>query len=431
MRVSSSEGLHAHYSTTRAPSYTSAPQHSLSTQVFDAPIQSLQYEQGWNARRAQARIQLKQTVASTIAQREPPGHSTYAITLSTLPRMSPSPLAQSRAVHDRTDSGERYLPRNNHPTSNPPQLLERPSSVGGTTGQADRYSLDTRSSRHLRTDSSSYHSGRDSAIRRPRSGCSDQSYTLQAIPPMRTMLPSPYQHHYPNVAFHQHQYDIAVGQSARSMNSKTVPASRTSSLPIYNMMVDTHSPRSSPRPKPQRYYSQVERAHIESLAALTASSHEHTSNHRRSPPVVTFTHESWLNANPHYEYVKHPISNQQHSRSRSSATIPHRVRSPPQKDRAMSVDMATYTQSLEKRAMPSRENLTMWKLERETAKLGFADKHRALVKERVRRANELESEKEKELMMIREMSADEDEKGSEKEGGCLSGLFRRFRLGKK
>ncbi|KAJ4399714.1 hypothetical protein N0V91_009258 [Didymella pomorum] len=54
--------------------------------------------------------------------------------------------------------------------------------------------------------------------------------------------------------------------------------------------------------------------------------------------------------------------------------------------------------SFETRTVPKRESLTQWKNEREEARVNMHMDHKARMQERVRRANELEQEREKELV---------------------------------
>ena len=82
--------------------------------------------------------------------------------------------------------------------------------------------------------------------------------------------------------------------------------------------------------------------------------------------------------------------------------------------------------SLEKRVVPKRESLTQWKAEREAAEPGGT--RRAHMKERVRRANELEEERERELMKMGKGTGMEGKE--KKEGtGCFRGFLGCFGLG--
>ena len=73
--------------------------------------------------------------------------------------------------------------------------------------------------------------------------------------------------------------------------------------------------------------------------------------------------------------------------------------------------------SFETRTVPKRESLTQWKKEREEAKTNLHLKNKARMQERVRRANELEQEKEKELMSMGKRPAKAESRR------CFGGLF--------
>jgi hypothetical protein len=67
--------------------------------------------------------------------------------------------------------------------------------------------------------------------------------------------------------------------------------------------------------------------------------------------------------------------------------------------------------------VPKRESLTQWKKEREEAKANLHLDNKARMQERVRRANELEQEKEKELVLMGKRPAKAESRG------CFGGLF--------
>ena len=69
--------------------------------------------------------------------------------------------------------------------------------------------------------------------------------------------------------------------------------------------------------------------------------------------------------------------------------------------------------------MPKRESLTQWKKEREHAMANLKTDHKARIQERVRRANEQELEREKELVQMRK----------KRSGGCFGGLLGLLRGG--
>ncbi|KAF2036114.1 hypothetical protein EK21DRAFT_96094 [Setomelanomma holmii] len=83
------------------------------------------------------------------------------------------------------------------------------------------------------------------------------------------------------------------------------------------------------------------------------------------------------------------------------------------------------------KSVPRRESLTKWKSEREEAKAEFDGIQRAKMKERVRRANEMELEKEKELQALGKGAEKSARvlgmglKDGNKRSGCFGGLFRR------
>lgn len=84
----------------------------------------------------------------------------------------------------------------------------------------------------------------------------------------------------------------------------------------------------------------------------------------------------------------------------------------------------------ERKFVPKRESLTQWKAEREAARAKGEGIQRAKTIERVRRANELELEREKELMeMGKSIVLDEKETvkwTKERESGCFGGLLAAF-----
>ncbi|KAJ4381058.1 hypothetical protein N0V86_003405 [Didymella sp. IMI 355093] len=73
--------------------------------------------------------------------------------------------------------------------------------------------------------------------------------------------------------------------------------------------------------------------------------------------------------------------------------------------------------SFETRTVPKRESLTQWKKEREEAKANMHMDHKARMQERVRRANELEQEREKELVEMGKRPAKAESRS------CFGGLF--------
>ncbi|KAI4658048.1 uncharacterized protein J4E78_006438 [Alternaria triticimaculans] len=77
-----------------------------------------------------------------------------------------------------------------------------------------------------------------------------------------------------------------------------------------------------------------------------------------------------------------------------------------------------------RRAIPTRESLSQWNSEREEAKMGLGDMHRADMKERVRRANELELDKEQELVHLEKKASGV---AQEEARGCFGAMLRLFK----
>lgn len=67
--------------------------------------------------------------------------------------------------------------------------------------------------------------------------------------------------------------------------------------------------------------------------------------------------------------------------------------------------------------MPKRESLTQWKKEREDTRASMQTDHKARMQERVRRANELEQEREKELVEMGKRPVKTESRS------CFGGLF--------
>jgi hypothetical protein len=122
---------------------------------------------------------------------------------------------------------------------------------------------------------------------------------------------------------------------------------------------------------------------------------------------------SYLNPPPQYSPLPqhHAIINVQ-SHTTLSNPIPNKRRLPP--------IQADY----EKRPVPKRESLTQWKAERDEAKAEVVGTRKEHMKERVRRANELEQERERELMKLGKGTAIK-----EKERGCFGGFLGMLGLG--
>lgn len=189
----------------------------------------------------------------------------------------------------------------------------------------------------------------------------------------------------------------------------------------------------------QRHQIEIQRARLESLAALTAQG-EGPQVHHRSPSLTSDHRSSLPSQRRRYS------SNQGRPRSDSHLKPPprhtpfhqQRVRANSRTDGGnveQALDARDSTQhrvSLEQRTVPKRESLTQWKTEREEAKVQFEGQQRAKMKERVRRANEMELVREKELMELGKGTAEvketeQEDVQSQKERGCFGGLWGAWR----
>jgi len=91
--------------------------------------------------------------------------------------------------------------------------------------------------------------------------------------------------------------------------------------------------------------------------------------------------------------------------------------------RRPNISMAPHRRSpgVGRHAIPTRESLSQWNSEREEAKMGLGDMHRADMKERVRRANELELEKEQALVDLEKKASGVTRKRAR---GCFGAMLR-------
>ncbi|CAO2651050.1 Nn.00g093470.m01.CDS01 [Neocucurbitaria sp. VM-36] len=424
--------------TERQPMHASASRRSQSSQTSWA-TDTRRYEEGWNARRERARAQHEQAVAQTRDQRQVSGHRLRIGSQTSLPSTTPLPSSQSSQDYLRSYASHHQLLRNSRSISGFPPTMARRSSFGASTstGHSSQRDFDTESSERASTDSSSYHSVHESAVRRSRSGSSTQSFTLQAGPPMPNPFASPVQRYYLNPA--QSHKGVSQGQLSTPMPRRPVPTNRSMSLPIIRVQDVSgtrhdgrqSASRLSMKSSQQKQYIDIQTARLETLAALTASRHDPYMAKRASPPMTKSTHLQHTSAfsPPNRNSYRHSTSR---SRSRSS------LQPPPPAYQTSNTANIIYAQNpdkqgllpppdidFEKRVVPKRESLTQWKAEREEARAEFDGMRRENTKERVRRANELEQEKEKELLMMGKGTVVvEEEEG--KEVGCFSSLFAMF-----
>ncbi|KAI4701978.1 hypothetical protein J4E81_002339 [Alternaria sp. BMP 2799] len=173
----------------------------------------------------------------------------------------------------------------------------------------------------------------------------------------------------------------------------------------------------------QHHQGKMRRARSESLAALTAAQprscgQQRTSSSRFSPSPFEValpdqTHRSSLH---------------RYAQSGLCVGPPPQYVPPPTVAHHPNMGMALHRSSpgVGRRAIPTRESLSQWSSDREEAKMGLGDMHRADMKERVRRANELELEKEQELVHLEKKASGV---AQEQARGCFGAVLRLFKIG--
>ncbi|KAF1939178.1 hypothetical protein EJ02DRAFT_497845 [Clathrospora elynae] len=395
--------------------------HSIAIPAVDTS----KYEAGWNARRERARIQREQAVCEATSRRQPlspkPQDGSYPILPQTAPRESSQSNLGSYASH-------RHLLRNSRSITGSRPPLDRQASLGTTAAYPDHRGYDTESSEKASTDFNSYHSTHESAVRRSRSGSSsDQSFTSQATPPMPVVLAPPAYRYYTSPNLYS-EFGTGVGQAVISRHSSN---SRTSSLPCMHNDSKPPNHTSSRSCTMPAHQVEVQRARLESLAALTAgptttrrrtsSLQKSSTPHHRDP----FLHNrplSHSNLKPMPQCSSLPTNNTNTTTINTSKIIvdknPDKLRRAPE--------------FYESRSLPKRESLTQWKAERDEARAEFDGMRRADMKERVRRANQLEGERERELLKVgKGTGTGIGVEGKEKERGCFGGLVAVFGFGGK
>ncbi|KAK1913370.1 hypothetical protein P3342_005306 [Pyrenophora teres f. teres] len=289
------------------------------------------------------------------------------------------------------------------------------------TGYSDASTFDTGAPEKESTDSSSYQSTRDSAVRRSRSGSSSDASCASPALPIASPAPKPRHHSMPTRYMHK---ELTAAPSY-IFPSRPGTGTRTSSLPTLHVgHVESHGQNKRHSTSSQHHqHSDMQRARLESLAALTAERPlSFTHRHNKFPHAMSSTHRPSVSSRPRpHSYHKSP---------------PQPLSTPPP-TQSRYYPKSTSPNTLEKRAVPRRETLTQWKAERDEAKMEFYGIRRASMKERVRRANELEHEREEELVKMgkgtgEKGDCDEDEDDDDGEGGagCFGGILGMFRTGR-
>ncbi|KAH8717083.1 hypothetical protein GQ44DRAFT_775624 [Phaeosphaeriaceae sp. PMI808] len=393
------------------------------------PSPSPRHEAGWNARRERARMQAEQALSGTNIHRESSWSSLRAGRSSTQPIVPPLPLNKSSHPHLRAYYSQQHLLRNSHSkTSIPPQ--SEPHSGSSSSPRSPRLTdMDVDSSERTSTDSNSFHSSFESAVRGPRSSASSQSFTLLGVPPLPTGGAQPVQPYYTALTSHYHNgypYQLPGPMYAKipsEMTTSAVPFMRLDHANTFLRGRDSGQGTGSPFVAQHHNYNQSQGMRPQFVSACTMSALETRSS--RSSFTSQPSRRSTTRPRP-------PSNTTRRSRSRSRSSL--KSAHPPSRSvHSVTFDQAPSPHALtppSKRTLPDRESLTRWKAEREEAKVEHDGVHRASTAERVRRANEMEWEKERELQAVGKGA----EKGARVLGkglvkkkerrGCFAVLFR-------
>lgn len=339
------------------------------------------------------------------------------------------PSARPRHIPSKHPSNVQILLKGSDSCTCLSGQTERRVSLGSTPNNVNPYDIRLEASERASTDSSSYQS-RDSFINQTRSGSSNTSFTSQDAPPL------------PNSAtaesMIQNQNLVSFGESARSKNLNPSRSSRTLSLPSdsfmhtnasrhrYATVQDLRQPSTQ-----QPHQISAQRARNQALAALTAVNSHSRANQRAQ--YQTSPYDS-LHQNRHASLTSHPTNSFSYQKTTSprrnslhyhaQLEVQRRITLPSSahfkndiKCASPHRDSDSRRVSFERRTVPKRESLTQWKNEREEAKASLHTNHRARMQERVRRANELEDEREKELVAMGKRTTRTPSRG------CFGGLF--------
>jgi hypothetical protein len=388
------------------------------------PITTDQVE-GWNAKRERARMRHELALTEARVRQSMSVQGTEIAASPIRQGASSCPTSIKKAHSTQT-----LLEKRNSGS-------ERRASLASTSNSASQFDARPEASERASTDSSSYQS-RDSAINRSRSGSSNTSYASQEAPPLPHGS-TPEMKGYCAELILQNQNLVSFGESARSKILNPNRSSRTYSLPN-NGLGHTSAPHHryvtapdlrQPSTQQSRPIS-AQRARNQALAALTAvNSHMQTTRRDQYPS----TQHSSPHQSRHASLTSHPPNVSAHRKSASpyrnslryqaQMEAQRRVTSPLpahfDHDRSRSSlhrhSDVTRRVSFETRTVPKRESLTQWKKEREEANINMHMDHKARMQERVRRANELEQEREKELVEMGKRPAKAESRS------CFGGLF--------
>lgn len=350
------------------------------------------------------------------------------------PQLNFARSSSGSEAHPTYETGQLQFLRNSRSFSGVQSPVRRQSTSGGfARPNEQQHDWETEISERASTDSSSYRASYDSAIRRSRSGSSsDTSCSSWPTPPPLPVLTPPHLQRYHTMSGYM-QYNQPLLRHKPSADASSIASTRTSSLPAIHV---EHIGASSLDMKDmylaqQKHQIDIQKARLQSLAALTAAQDgtQTRRNDRRSLPSQLHRYSSNQSRPRSDSYLK-PVSryntyNRSHrqTQTKTDHSSPNERNSDAQDSRA----------SFEARPVPKRESLTRWKSEREEAKAEFEGLHRAKVRERVQRANEMELEKEKELVELgkRTITVPEDEEEGEDEEerkkGCFGGFWAMMR----
>jgi hypothetical protein len=396
-----------------------------------------QPETGWNARRARARMQAELALSGANTVRpELSSSSLQAGSFSNKTNTPPQPWNKTSQPYLKSYYSQQHLLHNSRSMNSTSSRSELNSNAGRSWKHSDPREHDVDSSEHTSTDSSSFRSSRDSTMRRSRSSSSSQSFTVPGVPPLPTGSAQPTRSYYTAVTSHYHNgYPL---QLPGPMYAKVPSEMRTSSLPYMRADYAStpflgHTSLGTPTSMSNTYFSVSQKTRPKSLSAhstLNQQQQHQQRQQRQQQARNKHTCRSSTSSQParysgHKQPTRPPLP--PHPSSISSRHRSSSLKSPSSARLPKRTETVTFDQGP---AVPNRETLTRWKSEREEAKAEFNFMQRATMKERVRRANEMEQEKEKELQALGmgvEKGARVLGKGlGSKERGCFGGAWSRI-----
>lgn len=354
-------------------------------------------ETGWNARRERARLQAERDLAGGQLRREISGYKLQVGSSSNLPTTSPLPAVNTQSASIRHSSSQQHLLRNSRSMSGMSSRSERRSSLGSTHRYTNRPDHDTDSSDRT-SDSSSYNSPPGN-VQRNRSGSSGSTISHHTLP-MSASVNTPIQGFHDNL----HHRSGAVVNRPQYYGTQAMPTDRAWSMPVMSMNYtmpyyitnsQSTNPHSQTRSQPgsrRSRHDQQQQAHFSTGPSPAAS----ISSRHKSPS--SSSSQRSRTPSEHRRSLPQPIHSPPPPAYTANAAIDQTDKTTPQPSPPI---------KHEQRSMPKRESLTQWKNEREEAKAEFDGIQRAKMRERVRRANELEQQKERELRLLGKGMANE------------------------